>query len=146
MRPAQLEGRGCLSKGSEAQLIKITLRVPHGAQAAPPAPAPHTSSEIRQAQSLIISEITEAALATPTAEAPDAQLALIIFQGNSCIHQSQTLRLSAQWWAGLGGGTVPNSGLCSGALTQWRDGAFGPGKGCGSWGREPGFASRPLTS
>lgn len=94
LEPAQQKRRGCLSKGSEAQFIKITLQIPRGAEAvtypAPLPPALHTSSAIRQAQSLIISEITEAALVTPTAEAANAQLALIIFQGNSCIYQSQT--------------------------------------------------------
>lgn len=92
LRPTRVGGRGCLSKGSEAEFIKITLPVPHGAEAAPPpwlTPASHTSSEIRQAQSLIISEITKAALVTPAAEAASAQLAFIIFQGKSCIHQSQ---------------------------------------------------------
>lgn len=89
---AQQGKKGCLSKGSEAQLIKITLQVPRGAEAATPTHllAPDTSSEIRQAQSLIISEITKATLATPTAEAENAQLVFIIFQGNGCIHQSQT--------------------------------------------------------
>lgn len=73
---------GCLCKGSEAQLIKITLPVPRGQkQRSPTFPAPDTSSEMRQAQSLIISEITEAALATPTAEAANALWILIIFSG-----------------------------------------------------------------
>ena len=56
-----------------------------GRSSDPPAPlafpAPDTSSEMRQAQSLIISEITEAALATPTAEAANALWVLIIFSG-----------------------------------------------------------------
>jgi hypothetical protein len=58
-------GGGHLSKGSKAQFIKITP---------PPPPAPHTSSEIRLAHSLIISEITEAAIAGPTADTVNAQL------------------------------------------------------------------------
>lgn len=68
------------------------------------APSPHTSSEIRQAQSLIISEITKAALVTPAAEAASAQLALIIFQRNSCLRQSQThlAEGSVAGWAGRG--------------------------------------------
>ena len=43
----------------------------------------------RQAQSLIISEITEAALATATAEAANAPWILIIFSGQ-CLHSSIT--------------------------------------------------------
>lgn len=44
---------------------------------------------MRQAQSLIISEITEAALATPTAEAANALWILIIFSGQ-WLHSSIT--------------------------------------------------------
>lgn len=51
------------------------------AQQLPDSPAPHASTEIRQAQLLIISEGTEAAFANPTAETENAQLILIIFQG-----------------------------------------------------------------
>lgn len=58
----------------QALLIKITLQVPHGVEAAP-RPVLHTSGGIHQAQSLIISEITAAALATLTAEPTNAQLA-----------------------------------------------------------------------
>lgn len=88
-------------------MIKITLQAPGGAEAATPSPAAHTSGEIRQAQSLIISEITEAALATPTAEAANAQLVLIIFQGNGCIRQPQihSAGCSVVGWAGGGVGT-----------------------------------------
>lgn len=42
--------RGCLSKVSEAQFIKLTLQVPRGAETVTPPssfPAPDTSSEIR---------------------------------------------------------------------------------------------------
>lgn len=105
-------------------MIKITLQAPRGAEAATPSPAAHTSGEIRQAQSLIISEITEAALATPTAEAANAQLVLIIFQGHGCIVNHRSTPLGAQSRAGLGEGLVPSSGpqgaprvLCDG--TNW---------------------------
>lgn len=106
LETAEQGGRGCLSKGSEVQFIKITLQVPGGAEAAtpppPPLPVPDTRSEIRQAHSLIISEITEAALANPKAEAAIVQWVLIIYQENGCIHQSQThsTECSVVGWAG----------------------------------------------
>lgn len=77
----------------QAQLIKITLQVPHGVGAAP-RPALHTSGGIRQAQSLIISEITLATLATLTAEAkmPSRLISIISFHGNSCTCQSQLVQ------------------------------------------------------
>lgn len=76
-----------------ALLIKITLQVPHGLEAAP-RPVLHTSGGIHQAQSLIISEITAAALATLTAEPTNAQLAdfnYFFFHGNCCTCQSQVV-------------------------------------------------------
>lgn len=36
LEAAEQGGRGCLSKGSEVQFIKITLQVPGGAEAATP--------------------------------------------------------------------------------------------------------------
>ena len=66
--------------------------------------------------------MTEAALAFPTAEAANAHLVLIIFQGNSCIHQSQTHSTvcSVVGWVGLGEGMVPRSALRE--LSRWLGG------------------------
>lgn len=131
-KPSQVGGWGCLSNGWEAQFTKITLPAPHGAEAAPHprlAPAPHTSSVIRQAQSLIISEITKAALVTPAAEAANAQLGLITFRGKNCIHPSQTHSAEGSVVGRSGEGTVPRCGLCSRTPS--------PGKGCDGWGQQP---------